>query len=154
MPSGVRNERAIEYLYVEQTEDPTDLGSARYVSGDFRFVDSVGTFNPRSQWTLDHPGVRHLIHFIDDGPANGFASGAYKEILPAGSPFPTQAVWYESSAKLKKIVELNVTRDTKQKPAFEEWKMYDTDGSTVLVTVTDEITYSGVYELSRTRTIA
>src|SRR5436190_1833013 len=37
----------------------------------------------------DHPGLRQLIHFIEHGPAEGFASGAYRELLPAASPFPT-----------------------------------------------------------------
>jgi len=38
----------------------------------------------------DHEILRQLIHFIDSGgPADGFASGAYKEILPTGNPFPT-----------------------------------------------------------------
>jgi hypothetical protein len=32
--------------------------------------------------------------------------------------------------------------------------VYDTDGSTVLATVTDAITYGGVFETDRTRTIA
>jgi hypothetical protein len=35
----------------------------------------------------------------------------------------------------------------------EQWKVYDVDGSTVLATVTDSISYSGVFETSRTRTI-
>jgi hypothetical protein len=38
-------------------------------------------------------------------------------------------------------------------PTTEEWKMYDTDGSTVLATVTDTISYSGPFETSRTRAI-
>lgn len=101
-----------------------------------------------------HKTLRHLIHFIDDGPAGGFVSGAYKEILPAGNPFPTQAIWWESSSKLKKIVELNVTRDSQKKPMSEEWKMYNIDGVSVLTTVTDAISYSGVFETTRTRTIS
>ena len=39
-------------------------------------------------------------------------------------------------------------------PTTEVWKMYDTDGTTVLVTLTDAITYSGVFEATRTRTWA
>lgn len=103
---------------------------------------------------IGHKVLRHLIHFIDDGPACGFVSGAYKEILPAGNPFPTQAIWWESASKLKKIVEFNMTRDSQKKPTVEEWKMYDTDGTTVLCTVTDAIAYSGVFETTRTRTIS
>jgi hypothetical protein len=99
-----------------------------------------------------HKVVRHLIHFIKDGPCEGFTTGAYKETLPAGAVFPTSEIWWESSSKVKKIVELTTTWSGAKKTA-EEWKMYDTDGTTVLVTVTDTITYSGAFEASRTRAI-
>lgn len=98
-----------------------------------------------------HRILRQLIHFINDGPGEGFASGAYKETTPTG-PFPTSEIWWESSSKLKKIVELN-TSWTGPKITQEVWKIYDTDGSTVLATVTDSISHTGPFETSRTRTI-
>lgn len=97
-----------------------------------------------------HKILRQLIHFIDNGPAEGFASGAYRETT--GTVFPTAIIWWESSSKLKKIVEKGVTW-TGINPTTIEWKVYDTDGSTVLATVSDAITYSGVFETNRTRTI-
>jgi hypothetical protein len=101
-----------------------------------------------------HKALRHLIHFIDSGPCDGFLSGAYLEQLPTADPFPTSATWYESSSKLKMIVEFTVTYNANKTPNVETWKMYDTDGITVLVTVTDTISYSSnVFETSRTRTI-
>lgn len=100
-----------------------------------------------------HRILRQLIHFIEEGPAEGFASGAYKETLPAGNPFPTSVIWWESGAKLKKIVERMVTW-TGPNATTDQWKIYDTDGSTVLWIVTDAISYSGVFETTRTRTIA
>lgn len=97
-----------------------------------------------------HKTLRQLIHFIADGPAEGFATGAYREVT--GTIFPTAVIWWESSGKLKKIVErlltwtgVNVTTD--------KWKVYDTDGSTVLWTITDTVSYSGIFETSRTRAI-
>ena len=99
-----------------------------------------------------HRILRQLIHFIEEGPAGGFASGAYKETLPAGNPFPTSVIWWESSSKLQKIVERTVTW-TGANPTTDEWKMYDADGITVLVTVSDSISYSGPFETTRTRTI-
>lgn len=101
-----------------------------------------------------HRTVRQLIHFIDDGPAEGFASGAYREVL--GGTFPTQFIWWESSSKTKKIVEKTITRTgsgTLVMPTPIVWKIYDIDGSTVLCTVTDVISYSGIFETSRERTI-
>jgi hypothetical protein len=104
-----------------------------------------------------HKTLRQLIHFIDEGPAEGFTSGAYKEILPAGDLFPTSVTWWESSSKLKKIVAKLITRSgggaTNIKPTPIKWKIYDTDGSTVLWTISDAIVYSGIMESTRTRTI-
>ena len=41
-----------------------------------------------------HQTLRQLIHFIDEGPGDGFATGAYKVILPTANPFPTNITWY------------------------------------------------------------
>jgi hypothetical protein len=103
---------------------------------------------------VQHSALRQLIHFINEGPAEGFATGAYKEILPAGSPFPTSVIWWESAAKTQKIVEKTLTYNGVS-PSQIQWKMYDVDGTTVLTTVTDSITYiNNVFESSRTRAIA
>lgn len=103
-----------------------------------------------------HKTLRQLIHFLEDGPGEGFVSGAYREIT--GGAFPTGIIWWESGSKLKKIVEKIITRSgggaTNVKPTPIVWKVYDTDGSTVLATVSDAVTYSGVFETSRTRTIS
>ena len=102
-----------------------------------------------------HKALRQLIHFVDDGPAEGFTSGAFKETKPDAAVFPTSEIWYVvgSTPPAGKIVEL-LTTWTGVNITQEIWKMYDTDGSTVLVTLTDAISYSGVFETSRIRTIA
>lgn len=131
-------------------------GDLAYVNGAWVLVDSTGPFDPRTGGggisEAQHRILRQLIHFIGEGPAEGFASGAYKETLPAGDPFPTSVIWWESSSKLKKLVERTVTW-TGASPTTDEWKIYDTDGSTVLATVTDTISYSGPFETSRARSI-
>lgn len=86
-------------------------------------------------------------------PGLGFPSGAYRETLPLGDPFPTSATWWTDATKVDKIIEVLVTRDGQQKPTVEQWNIYDDDGSTVIETVTDTITYSGPFEASRTRVI-
>ncbi len=98
--------------------------------------------------------ARRLLQFIDDGPAEGFASGAYKETLPSADPFPTSYIWWTSAAKTHKLVELTVTRNTNKTPTTEEWKLYAADGTTVLVTATDAISYSGIFETTRTRVVS
>jgi len=130
----------------------------RNVSGYFRLRDNDGVHTPLGRENTRHGVVRQLIHFIDEGPGDGFLSGAYKEVLPAASPFPTSVIWWESAAKLKKIVEKTITRTgggaTNVTPTPIVWQVYDTDGTTVLATVSDAITYSGVFETARTRTIS
>jgi hypothetical protein len=104
-----------------------------------------------------HRNLRHLIHFIDGGPADGFLSGAFKEVLPQASPFPTSVTWYTSSGKTQKIVEKLITRSgggaTNILPTPITWIMYDEDGVTIVAKVIDSITYSGVFEYQVTREI-
>jgi hypothetical protein len=135
--------------------NPPEVDHEDHLSAHLAGIDDyVGDLGQEKLDIDDHRTLRHLIHFIDDGPGGGFASGAYCETLPAADPFPTSIIWYVSTAKTEKIVELNITRNANKTPSVEEWKMYDINGSTVLTTVTDSISYSGVFETSRTRTIA
>lgn len=102
-----------------------------------------------------HDGLRKLVHLAEvGGPYEGFISGAYRETLPASDPFPTSVIWWESSAKLKKIVEKTIVYSMGlAKPSPITYRVYDTDGVTVLVTATDTISYSGIFETSRSRVI-
>lgn len=144
-----------EGTYYESTDVATEQGEVRYTGSRFSLVDATGEYDPRAGGGItaeQHKTLRQLIHFISEGPADGFTSGAYKETLSAVNPFPTSVIWWESSSKLKKIVERTITW-TGANPTTDEWKVYDTDGSTVLATVSDSISYSGSFETSRTRTI-
>ena len=100
-----------------------------------------------------HRTLRQLIHFIDDGPAGGFATGAVKQILPSANPFPTSVIWWEDALLTKRIVDKTIVRNPNKTPATVQWRMYDVDGTTVLETVTDTYAYSGIFEISRTRAI-
>lgn len=132
----------------------------RDASGNAIFRDAVG----ETEYTLEelaagsagitesqHRTLRQLIHFIADGPAEGFTSGAYRETTWSGV-FPLVTTWWESSSKLKRITERTRTW-TGVLLTTDAWDMYDTDGTTKLATVSDAITYSGVFEQNRTRTI-
>jgi hypothetical protein len=133
---------------------PTANGEIRYVTGSgFRFFEEGGEVGLSGSGitTSDHEELRQLIHFIDNGPANGFASGAYRE--NTGTVFPSAIIWWTSAAKTHKIVEKLLTY-TGAFATTIQWKVYDTDGSTVLATVTDVVSYTGAFETSRTRTIA
>ena len=144
-----------EGTYYENTQAAIVEGEVRYTGIRFSFMDGEGEYDPRSGSGISeeqHKTLRQLIHFIDDGPAEGFITGLYKEVLPSGNPFPTSIIWWESSSKLKKIVERIITWSGVV-PISDEWKVYDTDGVTILATVSDSIVYSGPFELNRTRTI-
>jgi hypothetical protein len=137
--------RAGDDLTFKDVSNPTAKTLTELLSGSGGLTES------------GHRTLRQLIHFIDGGPAEGFASGAYRETLPAADPFPTSITWWETSSKLKRIVEKTITRSgggaSNVTPTPIVWDMYDTDGTTKLATVSDAITYSGVFETNRTRTI-
>lgn len=143
-------------------QDEVDRDENVYVdrdSGNLRFRDTFNT-SPVTLSSLltggsgitesQHRALRDLIHFIDSGPADGFASGAYRESAYTGA-LMTSEIWYEDNTKTQKIVELTVSY-TGVLPTTETWKMYEADGTTVLITVVDSISYSGVFESNRTRT--
>lgn len=101
----------------------------------------------------EHQTLRQLIHFIDEGPGDGFASGALKETLPLGSPFPTSITWYTDASLTEKIVEKLIVYNANKFPFTITHNMYDTDGTTIIHTVEDMIVYSGAFESTRVRTI-
>lgn len=136
---------------------PIVNGEFRYVTGvGFRFFEEgvekglTGTGISEAQ----HRTLLQLIHFIDEGPAEGFTSGATKTVT--GGFFPTLIEWKRQDATL--LLEKIITRSgggaTLIKPTPVVWKIYDTDGSTVLATISDAVAYSGVAEVSRVRTIS
>lgn len=147
----------ISYIPENYTPDttPEEVDYSDELTSHLAGIDGyLGDLGQNKLDKEDHKTLRHLIHFIEEGPAGGFATGAYKEVLPIGDPFPTQIIWWESSSKLQKIVEKNITRNINQTPSTIQWKMYDTNGITVLSTVIDTISYSGIFEISRTRSIS
>jgi hypothetical protein len=73
----------------------------------------------------------------------------YKEVT--GGAFPTLIAWYPSSAKLTTLKEIIITRDAGQKPTTIVYKFYV--ANVLSATWTDTITYSGPFEVSRTRSV-
>lgn len=99
--------------------------------------------------------ARRLVDFIDEGPVEAYASGAYKEIT--GVPWPTDITWYTDISKTKKIVSKVIVRNIDQAPTLITWTLYQPDGVTPLISAVDTITNSGdpeVFEVSRVRTIS
>jgi len=131
--------------------DPTVVGEIRLNSGVIKGKDSTGVFNLRSGTGLSdatHESLLQLIHFIDEGPAHGFTTGATKTIT--GTTFPTNITWRR--ADTTRLVEKIIVWSGPV-PTLIRWAIYDVDGSTVLSAVVDTISYSGVFETGRTRSI-
>jgi hypothetical protein len=98
-----------------------------------------------------HKVLRQLIHFIDNGPAEGFATGAYREVT--GTVFPTAIIWYDKATTGKKKIVEKTMSYTGINPTTITWKVYDSS-ETLLATVTDTLTFSGPFETSRLRAIS
>jgi hypothetical protein len=97
--------------------------------------------------------ARRLLDFID-APAEGWPSGMYREVI-MGPVAPSAIVWWTNNSPSKlKVVEITYTRNVANCATQVQYKMYATDGTTILSTITDTIAYSGVLETSRTRVIA
>jgi len=96
-----------------------------------------------------HASLRQLIHLAENGPYELIGSGSTLDIGP--QPFPTASIWRTAGGS--KIVEKLWTRNPNKTPATITWKVYAPDGSTVLSQAQDTITYQGVFEISRTRTV-
>lgn len=78
--------------------------------------------------------------------------GAVREILPTGSLYPTDVVWYKDATKTIELLHLTYTRDGSGKVTQAQWVVNDLTGS-LTMTITDTISYSGFYESERTRVI-
>lgn len=98
-----------------------------------------------------HAALRQLIHFIDGGPAEEFASGAYRETT--GTVFPTAITWYDSDGIDKKKIVEKLISWSGPFPSTITWKAYDAS-ETLLVTLTDTLSWSGPFETSRTRVLS
>lgn len=114
--------------------------------------DAIAELDDIKISAYDHERLRQLIHFLDNGPGDGFAPNAYREILPYGNPFPTSVTWYTDSGKSQKIVEKLIAL-AGPFPTSITWNMYAQDGVTIVESLTDTITYSGPFEIYRVRTI-
>lgn len=108
--------------------------------------------NASEIWILldekQHRAVRQLMHYLaGGGPGEEFAS-AYWE--GEAVVFPTYGIWWETSDKIKKIVEETATWAS-GKMATNTVKVYKTDGTSVAAQAVDTATYSAnfLWKISR-----
>lgn len=119
------------------------------------FLQNAGIINGL-EIGINNIDLRQLIFLADGvgGPMEGFLSGSFREILPSDSAYPSSIIWWDSGAKIFKIVEKNITYDSIKRPTMISWKSYSSGGN-LMHTIIDTISYNGssIFESTRTRTV-
>lgn len=143
-----QNETSDDDSVVAERDDDDNLVFEDLVAGRYTLSDLVAGTGGLTE--SGHRVLRQLIHFVDNGPAEGFDSGAYR--VTTGTVYPTAIIWYDKAGEGKKKIVEKLLTWTGAVPTTIVWKVYDAS-ETLLATVSDAISYSGVFETSRTRTI-
>jgi len=141
-------------IFVDVTVDSTALADLTdyMVSQGWVFSATSPTTTVETANATTAAAVRKLVDFIG-APSEGYTSGAYR-VITMGAVAPSNITWWTDSGATVKIFEVNYTRNAAHCATTVQWKVYDAPGTTVLATVTDTISYSGIVETTRTRTIA
>ena len=158
---------AVSYVYVDDT--------ARLAASGFTVEDQyklAWQLSDKTAWLLSsvspiawvqtlgsgiftepvHEGLRELVHLASEGgPFEQFPS-CVRDIGPAGSPFPTASIWWCDATRQNKIIEKKITYNANKTPNTIQWIVYVSGSTSVAASTTDTISYSGVFEVSRTRT--
>lgn len=115
-------------------------------------IDLDNLTNDVITYFTSNSSLNNLINFIDDGPID-LLNDSYKEII--GQPFPTQITWYTNINKTHKIIEkiINRVEDCQPQVSSIVWNSYQSDGSTILHSIKDTISYSNNFESTRNREI-
>jgi hypothetical protein len=93
--------------------------------------------------TQSHQALLDIIHFLDDGPGDGWASGAVRVRVGTG-PNAGGWVWYTSTAMTARIIDMTVTYPAGSiLPQTKAWRLYAANGTSVIRTLTDTYTWNG-----------
>lgn len=106
--------------------------------------------------TYHIPGFdfRQVQILMEYGPFEPFGSGMFHSFSYGPTPYVSYSVWFTDISKTKKIFDVEYQNRNQRKQAEKIiYKVYETDGLNVKNTVTDIITYVGVLETTRTRTV-
>lgn len=150
MPITPDRHGGAEYLERAVFEDsgsggPASAGHLLYSANNFLAQDSIGVFNLRRPW------MNHMDGPSADVPGRTF----YKSVTWAsGVPVPSLIAWYSDAALTKLVATDTFTYSATIKvlPVTIVYRKYAVDGTTVVATATDTITYSsGVFETGRVR---
>jgi hypothetical protein len=102
----------------------------------------------------DHKALRQLIHFIaTNSPGDGFGVGPYVSSVSYDGQVPDGEIWYTDATETSKICEWQATVNPNRTYATETWIVCQGDGSSPAAQAVDVISYTGLKEVGRTRTI-
>jgi hypothetical protein len=99
-----------------------------------------------------HNAIRDIQHFLgNEGPGDGFASGAYLQRSFSG-PLLTSEIWFTSSQATTKIISKTLAYPSGSPlPSTITWVVYGASGA-ALRTMVDTLSYSGPVCYAVTRT--
>lgn len=101
--------------------------------------------------TTSHAGLLDIIHFLADGPGDGWPSGIFCQEQYSGLLL-TRSTWYTNSAMTTPIVQRTYTYNGLQ-IATDTMTLYNAAGAAVRV-CQDTYSYTGIQRTGRTRTFS
>ena len=90
-----------------------------------------------------------LLALFGDGADGEVTAGVTLTKTITGTVFPTSIIWRNGALK---VVEKTITW-TGANPTTIVWKLYDAT-EVLILTITDTISYTGVFETGRTRVVS
>lgn len=127
------------------------------INGSLRFTDQAVSrvlgelVSASAGQTTSHAGLFDIIHFLTDGPGDGWPSGVYCQEQYNGLLL-TRATWYTSSAMTTPIVQRTYTYNGLL-VATDTVTLYSAAGTAVRV-CQDVYSYAGIQRTGRTRTFS
>lgn len=124
-----------------------EIISSSYLSCSASVSDRIGDNFSNNPYSLDYE-IR-LLQMITQGTSLGF----FKEVIPPGVPFPTKAVWWDSSLKTKKILELTASfgPDNKKFLTKSEYRLFES--GVLRRTIEDNYYRNGPFLVSQSRIV-
>lgn len=133
----------------------------RTTAGALHFVDTVAngtTGLDLAQLVSSVSGSANAFNALADirlwldGPGDGFASGAVRTRIGTG-PASGGYIWYKSANSTARLFDCTINYPTGSPlPSSKVYRLYASDGTTVVRTVTDTLTWSGPILTQKTRT--
>lgn len=148
-PTGLDNLISPSAANILDDPDPRLVHSTQHANAN----DAVNALETKVG--IDLSNVQNTLDYICRlvlMTTNQHQSGGYREIV--GHPFPQTITWYFDSSKSITLAEKTFVYSGSVVPSQVILRLYDgTLGNGVIRTITDTISYNGVFEVSRLRSV-